>query len=165
MRAKARLAMLIALLSASTPAVAGPVVSTLAGPVEGKAEQGVEAYLGLPYAAPPVGALRWHAPQPAPRWTSKRDATAFGAACMQGAAKPWGPYSAEFIAAEPFSEDCLFLNVWKPAGARKGLPVLAFIHGGAFSGGSGHVPAYDGAKLAQRGMVVVTINYRVGVFG
>lgn len=150
---------------ASGPAQAGPVVNTVAGPVEGKADKSVEAYLGLPYAAAPVGPMRWRAPQPVPRWTAMRDASHFGAACMQDIAMPWGPYSAEFLAGAPISEDCLFLNVWKPAGPRKGLPVLVFIHGGAFAGGSGHVASYDGTGLAKRGIMVITINYRVGVFG
>ena len=148
-----------------SPAWAGPLAQTVAGPVEGKAEKGVEAYLGLPYAAAPVGPLRWRAPQPGSRWTVKRNATHFGAACMQDIATPWGPYSAEFVAGGPISEDCLFLNVWKPAGVRKLMPVLVFIHGGAFSGGAAHVAAYDGAVLAKRGIMVITINYRVGVFG
>jgi para-nitrobenzyl esterase len=149
----------------ATPAHSGPVVETLAGPVEGTSNQNTEAYLGVPYAAPPVGALRWRAPQSVARWSAKRDASRFGAACMQDIVTPWGPYSAEFVAGAPISEDCLFLNIWKPAGARKHLPVLVFIHGGAFAGGAGHVAAYDGASLAKRGIMVVTINYRVGIFG
>lgn len=154
----------LALIGAS-PAPAQPLVRIASGVLAGKATGGVEAFLGVPYAAPPVGALRWRAPQPATGWTGARDATRFGAACYQDAAGGWGPYSAEFLAAPPFSEDCLFLNLWKPAGPRKGLPVLVYIHGGAFSGGSGSVPVYDGVSLARRGLVVVTINYRVGVFG
>jgi para-nitrobenzyl esterase len=147
------------------PLRAEPVVRTGSGTLAGKTLGEVEAFLGVPYAAPPVGALRWHAPRAVVQWAGRRDATRFGAACYQGVANPWGPYSQEFIAAQPISEDCLFLNVWKPSGARKGLPVLVFIHGGAFAGGAGHVPIYDGTNLAKRGLVVITINYRVGVFG
>ncbi|WP_246610986.1 carboxylesterase/lipase family protein [Aquisediminimonas profunda] len=157
--------MLALALLAAAPATAKPLVRTDSGLLAGKVESGVESFLGVPYAAPPIGPLRWRAPQPAANWVGSRDATRFGAACYQDVAKGWGPYSAEFIATAPISEDCLFLNVWKPAGARKHLPVVVFIHGGAFAGGSGHVPIYDGAKLARRGLVVVTINYRVGVFG
>lgn len=159
-----RLAILTtALLSA--PAWAGPVVHTSGGAIEGKTLPGVEAFLGVPFAAPPVGDLRWRAPQPLARWTGTRDATRFGTACAQDVAGSWGPYTAEFTAPPPVSEDCLFLNVWKPAGVRKALPVFVYIHGGAFAGGAGHVAIYDGANLAKRGIVVVTINYRVGVFG
>lgn len=151
--------------SVAVPAEAPPVVHTGTGLLAGKALDGVEAYLGVPYAAPPIGPLRWRVPAPATPWTGQRDATRFGAACYQGVASPWGPYTQEFIAAPPISEDCLFLNLWKPVGARTGLPVLVFIHGGAFAGGAGHVPIYNGANLAKRGLVVITINYRVGVFG
>lgn len=154
----------LALLGAA-PAAHQPVVRTDGGILAGKTEGGVTAFLGVPYAAPPVGPLRWRPPQPAPGWNGTHDATRFGAACYQDVAQPWGPYTAEFIARAPVSEDCLVLNLWKPASARVGLPVLVFIHGGAFAGGSGHVPVYDGAALARRGLVVVTINYRVGAFG
>lgn len=154
----------------ATSAHAGPLVRTANGVVEGvvvedKADKAVEAYLGLPFAAPPVGELRWSAPRPASAWQGKRDATRFAAACYQGVPRPWGPYSAEFLAGEPLSEDCLYLNVWKPAGAGAKRPVLVFIHGGGFGGGAGHLPVYDGAALAARGVVVITINYRVGVLG
>ena len=157
------LALLAALVT--QPAVAGPAVRTSGGVVAGKAAEGVEAFLGVPYAAPPAGELRWRAPQPLAAWSGQRDATRFGAACAQDVAGNFGPYTAEFTAPVPVSEDCLFLNLWKPAGPAKRLPVLVFIHGGAFAGGSGHVAIYDGANLAKRGLVVVTINYRVGVFG
>lgn len=159
--------LLLPALAAATAhmALAGPVVQTSGGQLAGKAMAGVDAFLGVPYAAPPVGAWRWRAPQPATPWTGQRDATRFGAACAQDIAGSWGPYTTEFIAQAPVSEDCLFINIWKPAGPARRLPVLLFIHGGAFAGGAGHVPLYDGARLARRGMVVMTINYRVGVFG
>lgn len=157
--------LLAASLIAANPALAEPIVQTTSGLLAGKSAGGVDAFLGVPFAAPPVGALRWRAPQPVVAASGKVDAARFGAACYQGVAEPWGPYTREFIAAPPIAEDCLFLNLWKPSKARGPLPVLVYIHGGAFSGGSGHVPIYDGAGLARQGLIVVTINYRVGVFG
>ncbi|RVU07947.1 carboxylesterase [Novosphingobium umbonatum] len=152
--------------SIAAPALAGPVVHTGLGRVEGVAKGKVEAFLGLPYAQAPEGELRWRAPVPVKAWQGIRDAGKSGPACYQAdGGAGWGPYSAEFIAPTPFAEDCLTLNVWRPAGAGKGLPVLVFIHGGGFGGGGANVPIYDGAALAQRGVVVVTIQYRVGVFG
>lgn len=158
-------ALFLATVAAPQLATPRPLAHTTGGVLAGKSVDGVDAFLGVPYAAPPVGPLRWTAPQPAPKWRGKRDATRFGAACYQELAQPWGPYTSEFIAGPPISEDCLFLNVWKPAKAHGKLPVLVFIHGGAFAGGAGHVAAYDGANLARRGLVVVTINYRVGALG
>ncbi|WP_246465382.1 carboxylesterase/lipase family protein [Novosphingobium jiangmenense] len=147
-------------------AFAQGVVSTSGGEVRGTVNAGADAFLGIPYAAPPVGELRWREPQAAPPWQGVREATAFGPVCQQGVPAPWGPYTAEFLAGPPMSEDCLTLNVWRPKGAgMKKLPVLVFIHGGGFGGGAGSLPIYDGAKLASRGAVVVTINYRVGVLG
>lgn len=146
-------------------AAPAPVADTTAGRVQGARSAGVEAFLGVPYAAPPLGDLRWRAPAPVPAWQGTRDATHFGPACQQAAAGPWGPYTAEFLAPGPFSEDCLTLSVWKPAGGRGRLPVLVFIHGGAFAGGGANVPINEGASLARRGIVVVSIQYRLGVFG
>lgn len=162
-----RLALLGALaLGFSAQATAQTVVTTTGGAIRGKASGRAEAFLGIPYAAPPVGSLRWREPQAAISWRGVRDASAFGPVCQQGVPAPWGPYTAEFLAAPPMSEDCLTLNVWRPRGAAvKKLPVLVFIHGGGFGGGAGSLPIYDGAKLASRGAVVVTINYRVGVLG
>lgn len=167
--AKTRLTCAIALtcLAASTtaPTHAVPRLRVAEGVLAGKAADGTEAFLGVPYAAPPVGALRWRAPGPVRPWSGQRDAARFGPACYQGLASPWGPYTQEFIAATPISEDCLTLNLWRPSGTPKRLPVVVFIHGGAFAGGAGSVPIYDGAKLAKRGLIVITINYRVGVLG
>lgn len=140
------------------------VVSTSGGELRGVVKEGAEAFLGIPYAAPPVGDNRWREPQPAQAWSGVRDAAAFSPVCQQGVPAPWGPYTAEFLATPPMSEDCLTLNVWKPKDA-KNLPVLVFIHGGGFGGGAGSLPIYDGTKLAAKGAVVITINYRVGVFG
>lgn len=155
----------VAALLLSSPALAGPVVSTSSGTLRGKVEGNSEAFLGVPYAAPPVGEARWRDPQPVAAWKGERDATHYGADCYQSTPGPFGPYTAEFIADGPVSEDCLSLNVWKPAGKTAGLPVFVFIHGGAFQGGAGSLPIYNGSKLAPRGAVVVTLNYRVGVFG
>lgn len=144
---------------------ADPVVQTAQGRARGAVRNGVEAYLGLPFAQAPAGEGRWREPQPARSWQGLRDATHSGPACYQAKAGSWGPYTAEFLADGPFAEDCLTLNVWKPAGSAKGLPVLVYIHGGGFGGGSAAVPVYDGAALARQGAVIVAIQYRVGVFG
>lgn len=121
----------------------------------------VVAFKGIPYAKPPTGALRWRPPAPAPGWQGVRDARSFGHACLQPPQSPTGLYSGGMVAT---SEDCLTLNVWAPAGARK-LPVMVWIHGGALSGGSSSEPLYDGAKLARQGIVLVSINYRLGLLG
>ncbi len=157
----------ITLILAVTCAVAAPkAVKTATGPVAGVASSDgmVISYKGIPYAAPPVGELRWRAPQPAKRWSGVLKADHFGSSCIQAPNTPFGPYTSEFLYIAPVSEDCLYLNVWAPRAARK-APVLVFIHGGAFNSGSGDVPVYDGEPLARTGLIVVTINYRVGVLG
>ncbi|MBC2665488.1 carboxylesterase family protein [Novosphingobium flavum] len=155
----------LALAVSAGAALADPVAQTEAGSVRGIERGAVQAFLGIPYAAPPTGQRRWREPLPVSPWQGHRDATRPGPACYQALAGAWGPYTAEFVAGAPISEDCLTLNIWKPAGGRRGLPVLVFIHGGAFQGGAGSLPVYDGSGLAARGAVVITINYRVGVFG
>ena len=148
---------------AQTPA---PVVRVSGGGLEGVGQGGSDAYLGVPFAAPPVGDLRWRAPQPAAGWSGVRKADHFGASCWQAVSgKGFGPWTHEYVVDGPVSEDCLFLNVWTPAkpGARR--PILVWFHGGGFSQGSGSVPIYDGAALAAEGVVVVTVNYRLGVLG
>jgi para-nitrobenzyl esterase len=129
-----------------------------AGELIGEARDGVRVFRGIPYAAAPVGELRWRAPQPPPPWTGVREALEFGAPAFQD--EMFFPKSMQ-------SEDCLSLNVWSPSGAKAGaaLPVLVWFHGGAFIQGSGAQPRYDGSALAQRGVVVVTVNYRLGPFG
>ena len=147
-------------LTAIGPAMAQvPSVRTDTGTLAGTAEGGLIVFRGIPYAAPPVGPLRWKAPQPATRWTGIRDAGTFGNACPQGPEhkEPWAQVG-------PTSEDCLFLNVWRPKRAGK-YPVMVFIHGGGFTYGAAGVPLYDGAGLAGRGAVIVTINYRLGRLG
>ncbi|MCP3734933.1 carboxylesterase family protein [Sphingomonas sp. RP10(2022)] len=152
----------IALASAAAiPAPAAPVVAAPAGTVSGTAEGGIRVFRGIPYATPPVGALRWRAPVRLPRWKGTRSATAFGAACVQ----PQGSTATIYSGAPmPVSEDCLTLNVWAPANARN-APVMVWIHGGALVSGSSREPMYDGRKLAERGIIVVSINYRLGVLG
>jgi para-nitrobenzyl esterase len=135
-----------------------PALSTPSGELQGIERQGVVAYLGVPYAAPPVGNLRWRPPQALPRWQGVRLADHFGDECLQRL----GPRAR----GQAVSEDCLYLNVWAPArrSSRK-LPVMVWIHGGGFVVGSASQPPYRGADLARRGVVVVTLNYRLGLFG
>ncbi len=137
-----------------------PVVETFAGPIEGLIEQNISVYRGIPYAKPPVDALRWRAPRKADRWTTKRTAHEFGAVCMQ--ADPKGDAG---VGAERPSEDCLTLNIWAPPRGNAPYPVMIWIHGGGYISGSGSAPLYDGSALAARGVVVVTFNYRLGRFG
>ena len=122
----------------------------------------VRVFRGIPYAAPPVGKLRWRAPQPAAHWDGVRKADQFGAICMQPAFRGANP-----TANQPkMSEDCLFLNVWTAAtSASERRPVMVWIHPGGYQTGSGSTPGYDGEALAKKGVVLVTINYRLGVFG
>jgi para-nitrobenzyl esterase len=132
-------------------------LKTPSGVLVGAEQDGVRSFLGIPYAKPPVGDLRWRAPEPLPAWSGARDASKFGSECLQA-------HSA--TAPVPMSEDCLFLNVWVPSKTGFGrLPVLVWVHGGAFRVGSAAQPVYDGASLARQGMVVVTLNYRLGKFG
>lgn len=125
------------------------------------ASSGVTAYKGIPYAQPPVGDLRWRPPVPASPWKGVRDAREFGHACLQPPSQPTNLY---FNGMASTSEDCLTLNVWAPARARR-LPVMVWIHGGSLVGGSGSEPMYDGVKIAQHGIVFVSINYRLGLLG
>ncbi|HEV2782726.1 MAG TPA: carboxylesterase family protein [Actinophytocola sp.] len=135
----------------------GPVARTESGVVRGAAAGGVDSFLGVPYARPPVGELRWRPPQPAQRWAGVRDAVAYGNRCP-AAASTNGPRSE--------TEDCLYLNVQRPAGVHSGqkLPVYFWIHGGGLQNGSSN--QHDGSLVVRRtGVVVVTINYRLGAFG
>ncbi len=151
------------LLAAAGPALAnGPLVDAPAGPVRGADDHGISVFKGIPYAQAPVGDLRWKPPVAVPKWNGERPATDFGPACVQPQGGPPNVYSA--ADKMPVSEDCLSLNVWQPTGARK-APVLVWIHGGALVGGSSREPMYDGRQLADRGVVVVSINYRLGVLG
>lgn len=136
------------------------------GELGGVRQGEVSAFLGVPYAAAPVGANRWRAPQEPVRWRGLRKADAFGASCAQGLTPDgFGPWTAEYVVQGEVSEDCLFLNIWTQAKAGQRRPVLVWIHGGGFTEGSGSVAVYNGRALARRGIVVVTINYRLGAFG
>jgi len=139
-------------------AASADVVHTAQGDLSGVVDGKVESFKGVPFAAPPVGDLRWRPPAPAAAWSGVKAASDFGPICLQGRRIP---------SAEPMGEDCLTLNVWRPAGARPGakLPVMVWIYGGAFIYGSGAVPIYDGTRFAEQGVVLVTFNYRLGRFG
>lgn len=154
---------------------ADPQVTVAQGVLVGTSDNGVSAFLGVPFAAPPVGNLRWAPPQPPAKWgTQPRSARTFGAACMQTLKSAGsGQWTSEYMSPEApgVSEDCLFLNIWTPAtltsGARPAanLPVLFYIYGGGFNEGSGAVAVYNGVNLAKKGLIVVNVNYRVGSLG
>ena len=154
-------AVAIALMAVPATAQTAPVVSAPAGTVRGEASDGLRVFKGLPYALPPVGWRRWKPPVAAPAWKGERDATKFGPACYQPKSRPGSLYANDPPA---MSEDCLSLNVWTPAAASK-LPVLVWIHGGALTTGASSEAVYDGTALAKQGLVVVSINYRLGVLG
>jgi para-nitrobenzyl esterase len=155
------------IMAESKIGTAGPV-RTLSGPVLGttSSDGKIAIYRGIPYAAPPVGDLRWKDPQPVKPWKIVLIANNFGASCMQELQRSRPPWTKEFMPQNEDSEDCLSLNVWTPTTSpNKKLPVFFWIHGGGFSEGSSEVPVYEGTELARTGMVVVSINYRLGVFG
>ena len=128
------------------------------GRVAGMEVRGISSFKGIPFASPPVSALRWKAPQPVQPWSGLKQADTFGPGCVQAAS----PYTQ----VPSMSEDCLYLNVWTPAkAAGDRLPVMVWIYGGAFTGGAASMAAYDGSRLAEKGVVMVTINYRLGPFG
>lgn len=156
-----------ALLTLSSLAYADSLtVKTQQGKVHGKTinEGKVNAWLGLPYAAPPVGDLRWKAPQPVAKWAGERDAGKYGAHCAQNHVFDDMVFQDDLPTG---SEDCLFLNVYAPANAtaKSKLPVMFWIHGGGFSGGGSNEPRHNGDFLPLKGVVLITINYRLGVFG
>ena len=137
-------------------------VRTAHGIVEGTTGQdGVRAFRGIPFAAPPVGNLRWQPPEPVENWEGVHRADRFGPRAMQR------PIFADMnFRSAGMSEDCLYLNVWTPTGTSKQrLPVLVYFFGGGFIAGDGSEPRYDGASMASRGIVAVTVNYRLNVFG
>lgn len=148
-------------------AIKGPV-QTAGGFVEGVpgTDPSIVSYKGIPYAAPPVGGLRWRPPQPPAVWSGIRKADRFGASCIQNIVTERKPWTYEFMAHNEISEDCLSLNVWTSAGSPADKrPVFFWIHGGGNNEGSSAVPVYDGEGLAKKGLVVVVINYRLGVLG
>jgi para-nitrobenzyl esterase len=127
---------------------------------------GVIAYKGIPFAAPPVGTLRWKAPQPVSPWQGVKKCENFGPSPMQPKPVPFMVYTPEFLIPEkPISEDCLYLNVWTKARMGEKKPVFVWIYGGGFTSGGTAVPIYDGEALANKGILFVSVNYRVGVFG
>ncbi|WP_325048404.1 carboxylesterase/lipase family protein [Paenibacillus sp. CAA11] len=142
------------------------VISTRYGQLKGSKEQGINVWRGIPYAKPPVGALRFRAPKPPHSWEGIRDALRFGPPSLQPNDQASGLMGAGQDIPDP-SEDCLYLNVWAPdTPSQTPRPVMVWIHGGAFVSGAGSVPIYDGRQLAARGdLIVVTINYRLGPFG
>jgi para-nitrobenzyl esterase len=154
--------------TARTGAAISETVKTADGQLSGTMQDGVRVFKGIPYGAPPVGALRWREPQPVAKWTGVRKADKYGNACVQNNAKQRFPVnSAVDLPDSPgMGEDCLYLNVWTNASsANAKLPVMFWIYGGAYTEGAGNSPAQDGVTLAKKGAVVVTFNYRLGPFG
>ena len=148
-------------LCAPVFAAQAPMVTAPAGMLTGETSGAIDVFKGIPFAVPPVGPLRWKAPVALPRWNGVRTATQFGPACVQ----PKSQLNTIYTDPPPStSEDCLTLNIWSPTNARN-APVLVWIYGGALWGGFSNEPIYDGAALASRGIVVVSINYRLGVLG
>ncbi|RXK86007.1 carboxylesterase/lipase family protein [Filimonas effusa] len=136
-------------------------VKTAKGMLEGLKAEGVTSFKGVPFAAPPIGALRWKAPQPLPSWAGVRRAYQFAAKPMQ--TNVYGDMNSR---SNGMSEDCLYLNIWMPqAPSKAALPVLVYFYGGGFIAGDASEPRYDGESMARRGIVTVTVNYRLGVFG
>ncbi len=133
------------------------------GIIEGNydTKSGIQKYFGIPFAKPPVGTLRWKAPQPATNWIGVKETKKFGPRAMQ--APVFGDMN---FRSDGVSEDCLYLNVWAPGGQNsKNLPVLVYFYGGGFVAGDGSEPRYDGESMAKKGIVVVTVNYRLNIFG
>jgi len=168
----------VAAMGVGTTAQQPRVVRVDSGELQGVLDDGVVSYKGIPFAAPPVGDLRWRPPQPAAAWTGVRQAAEFGADCMQvrfgppppASGTPPAPSARPSPAASPErapSEDCLFLSVWAPAGAAPGakLPVMFWIYGGGFVFGSSALPNTSGTQFAKNGVLLVAANYRVGRFG
>ncbi|HOT97652.1 MAG TPA: carboxylesterase family protein [bacterium] len=160
---------ILALMVLNLPIAAGgsktapPRIKVETGTLEGISDiqAGVQLYLGIPYAKPPLGPLRWKAPQPAEKWRGVRAAKKFGPSPMQTAI--WGDMK---LRADSLSEDCLYLNVWRPAQKSNTLlPVLVYFYGGGFVAGDGSERRYDGAAMAQQGIVALTVNYRLNIFG
>ncbi len=158
------------------PAAAAPAASAAAptyvsvktglGPVRGVVDSGgVMSFKGIPFAAPPVGPLRWEPAVPATDWTGERDATAFGPGCLQRTKLSARETASSGAAPASVSEDCLTLNVWAPVKATKPLPVMVWIHGGGHTAGAASLSFYDGASFARDGVILVSLNYRLGLLG
>jgi para-nitrobenzyl esterase len=156
-------ALLISSLAFSTDASSiNGTVRVEGGLISGATADGVSSFKGIPYAAPPVGELRWKAPQAVPAWDGVRECTAFGPQCPQA---PYPQGSLYYSPPQKQSEDCLYLNVWSAAKEGEKRPVMVWIHGGALTRGSGSTRSYDGTAFAKKGVVLVTINYRLGPLG
>jgi para-nitrobenzyl esterase len=157
-----RIAALIAMavMATTTTIAADKVITVDGGKLRGSESAGVSSWKGIPFAAPPLGANRWRAPQPVSAWHGVRDATEYGPDCMQ---VPF-PSDAAPLGTTP-AEDCLFANIWRPSGGAKKLPVIFWIYGGGFVNGGASPPTYSGANLAKQGLLVFSANYRVGRFG
>jgi len=168
-----RIRSFVVLMSFAVLALSLSAIAAVNDPV--KVEQGmlagtsgsspdIRVYRGVPFAAPPVGDLRWKAQQPVAKWQGVRQAAEFSNACWQ---TPYPPAAAIYQAKlPPLSEDCLYLNIWTPAkSAKDRLPVMVWIHGGGFTRGFSGTSSYNGEVLARKGAVIVTINYRLGIFG
>ena len=143
-----------------------PIITTASGKLSGIEENGIQIFKGIPFAAPPVGDLRWKAPQPVTPWNGVKKCVAFGASPVQAPPVPFMCWSEEYlIPKEPIGEDCLYLNVWAPKKSNTKKAVLVYIYGGGFRTGGAGCAIYDGTAMAKKDIVFVTINYRVGVFG
>ncbi len=142
------------------------VVQTTSGKLEGVSAGTTVSFKGIPYAAPPVGMLRWKPPAPVKAWSGIRKVTAFSDSCIQTTERERLPWSREYMVQGGTSEDCLYLNVWAPADFHnRRFPVYVFFHGGGFMEGSGSVDVYDGTNLAKRNLIMITVNYRLGPLG
>ena len=156
------------ILSPLGQAALPPSIATESGLVSGTSTKDtkVTVFKGLPYAAPPVGELRWRAPRPAIKWSGIKPASEYSAGCIQNLGRSRKPWTEEFMHQGGVSEDCLTLNIWTPArSAADKRPVMVWIHGGGFVEGSNAIASYDGEQLARLGIVVVSVNYRMGVLG
>ena len=162
MKSKYSFSILVLLVTLQFFAQKGPQTKVEQGLLEGVVlKSGIKTYRGIPFAQPPVGELRWKAPQPPKKWTGVRKADTFGNNAMQKQV-----YGDMHFRSPAMSEDCLYLNVWTPAkSSNEKLPVLVYFYGGGFVAGDGSESRYDGESLAEKGIVTVTLNYRLGVFG
>jgi len=161
------ISMLVVSAMANAATVTDSIVKTTKGDIQGisSSDNTVNVYKGIPYAKAPVGDLRWEAPQTGERWSGVMKADKFGAGCMQNVGVERLPWTKEYLHSGELSEDCLYLNVWAPKNTESKKPVIVYIHGGGFVEGSGSVPIYDGTNLAKKGVVYVSLNYRLGAFG